>query len=331
MATAPSVEDVKPRGRGRQKEEKQHQKQQREKQDKNTKLLSVPVTQSPTLNEYISVLKSPESRIKIPQRLNQVFKALDIPGSSIEEKAEYFAQKTRDNPQWVDISMRSLVADFKKRVEVEKNLSGITAKHYFSAVKNFCLINNIGTTINWLLLSKKLPAATTKANVRSPTPEEVRMLLKHADRRFKVIVLLLCSSGIRVGAFPYLRKGHITPMYKWDYLVWKKRKLENQEKCEDANKIVIREEDKHVILAAKIITYPGEPEQRFTFISSEAHDALQDYMKFREKDGEKITDDSVIIRDEWQTMDVVKRGANRSMAAIQKESKQVRLKDISHE
>ena len=170
----------------------------RKKQDKNKKLLlllsssSLPVTQSPALNEYISVLKSPESRIKIPQRLDQIFKALDIPGSSTEEKAEYFTKKARDDPQWLDISMRSLVADFKKRVEVEKDLRGITAKHYFSAIKNFCLYNNIGTTVNWLLLSKKLPAAATKANVRSPTPDEVRMLLKHANRRLKVIVLLLC-------------------------------------------------------------------------------------------------------------------------------------------
>ncbi len=33
--------------------------------------------------------------------------------------------------------MRSLVADFKKRVEVEKDLRGITAKHYFSVIKNY--------------------------------------------------------------------------------------------------------------------------------------------------------------------------------------------------
>ena len=211
--------------------------------------------------------------------------------------------------------MRRLVADFKMRVEVEKDLKGITAKHYFSAIKNFCLINNIDITVNWLLLTKKLPAATAKANVRSPTPEEVRMLLKHAGRRLKVIVLFFCSSGIRVGAFPYLRKEHITPIYRWEFLVWKKRKLENQERFEEANKIVISEEDKHVIIAAKVITYPGEPEQRFTFISPEAHEALQDYLRFREKDGEKITYDSVIIRDEWETIADVKRGANRSMAS----------------
>jgi hypothetical protein len=46
--------------------------------------------------------------------------------------------------------MRRLVADLKKRVEVEKDVKGITAKHYFSAIKNFCLINNTGITVNCL-------------------------------------------------------------------------------------------------------------------------------------------------------------------------------------
>lgn len=284
---------------------------------------------SPALDEYLSVLKSPESRIKIPQRLDQVFKALEIPGLSVEERSENFAKKAREDPQWLNTSMRSLVAGFKERVELQNNLKGITAKHYFSAIKNFCVYNNLGImTVNWLLLSKKLPAASSKANVRSPTPGEVRSLIKHADRRFKVLVLMFCSSGIRVGAFPYLRKKHVTPMYKLDYLIWKKRKLENEGKFEEANKIVIttkedggegednNNKDKHVILAAKIITYPGEPEQRFTFISPEAYDVLLDYMSFRQKNGEIITDDSVIIRDEWQTTDVgLKRGANRSMAS----------------
>jgi hypothetical protein len=72
--------------------------------------------------------------------------------------------------------------------------------------------------------------------------------------------------GKTVGTNAYLRMGHIRPMYKWDYLVWKKGKLENDRKFEDANKIVILKEDKEIKLAAKIITYPGEPEQRFTFI-----------------------------------------------------------------
>ncbi len=61
------------------------QRRQKEKQQK----------KSPALDEYLSVLKSPESRIKMPQRLDQVFKALEIPGLSVEERAENFAKKSK--------------------------------------------------------------------------------------------------------------------------------------------------------------------------------------------------------------------------------------------
>ena len=112
MATAAMVpssssvqKDVKPRKQrrgGRQQKEKRHHHRHHPTVPTPAPLLqpttpapapaSLVVTQSPALNEYISVLKSPESRKKIPERLNQVFKALEIPGSSIEEKAENFAK-----------------------------------------------------------------------------------------------------------------------------------------------------------------------------------------------------------------------------------------------
>ncbi len=97
MTTAPSIEDIKPR-RVLQKEKGK----QREKQNKNRKLSSLssslPVTQSPALNEYISVLKSPESRFKIPERLNQVFKALDIPAHRLKKKQSMLQKKQETTP-----------------------------------------------------------------------------------------------------------------------------------------------------------------------------------------------------------------------------------------
>jgi hypothetical protein len=56
------------------------------------------VSQSPALDEYISTLKSPISRIKVRERLDQVFKALDIPGPSVEERAEIFQKKQETTP-----------------------------------------------------------------------------------------------------------------------------------------------------------------------------------------------------------------------------------------
>ena len=55
-----------------------------------------------------------------------------------------------------------------------------------------------------------------------------------------------------------------------------------------------------IIVAAKIIVYAGEPEQYFSFITSEAYQSLKNYMDFRALHGEKISGESWLIRDQWQ-------------------------------
>jgi len=96
--------------------------------------------------------------------------------------------------------------------------------------------------------------------------------MKYPDRRIKPIVLVMASSGIRGGAWDYLKWKHIIP--------------------------VKRDEQ---IVAAKILVYSGEPDQYYTFITPEAYYALKEWMDFRESFGEKITGDSVLMRDMWQT------------------------------
>jgi hypothetical protein len=51
---------------------------------------------------------------------------------------------------------------------------------------------------------------------------------------------------------------------------------------------------------AKIIVYSGEPEQYFSFITSEAYLSLKRYMDFRELHGERISGESWVVRDQWQ-------------------------------
>jgi hypothetical protein len=62
----------------------------------------------------------------------------------------------------------------------------------------------------------------------------------------------MAASGIRLGA--------------WDYLKWKHIKA-------------IKNEDK--VIAAKIIVYAGEPEEYFSFITPEAYFELEKWMKYR--------------------------------------------------
>ena len=52
------------------------------------------------------------------------------------------------------------------------------------------------------------------------------------------------------------------------------------------------------IIAAKVIIYA---EEYYTFITPEAYSALKDWMDFRISYGEKITGDSWLMRNLWQT------------------------------
>jgi hypothetical protein len=86
-----------------------------------------------------------------------------------------------------------------------KELAEGTLYNYVKAIKLFCNMNDI--MINWKKIGKGMPAQRHNADDRLPTFEEIHKLLEHPDRRIKTIVLIMMSSGIRVGS--------------WDYLQWK--------------------------------------------------------------------------------------------------------------
>jgi hypothetical protein len=70
----------------------------------------------------------------------------------------------------------------------------------------------------------------------------------------------MVSSGIRLGA--------------WDYLKWKHVKpLRN---------------DEGKIVAAKLDVYSGDVEEYYTFVTPEAYEALKEWMDFRASYGERI-------------------------------------------
>ena len=62
------------------------------------------------------------------------------------------------------------------------------------------------------------------------------------------------------------------------------------------------------IVAAKMIVYAGEDEEYYSFISKEAYNALNEWMKYREKSGELIDENSWLMRDLWDTGVVQGRG-----------------------
>jgi hypothetical protein len=66
--------------------------------------------------------------------------------------------------------------------------------------------------IPWKKITRGLPRGRKySVDDRTPTLEEIRKLVAYPDRRIKSIVYNMTSSGIRLGAWEFLRWGDIEP------------------------------------------------------------------------------------------------------------------------
>ncbi len=151
--------------------------------------------------------------------------------------------------------------------------------------------------VNWKKIAKGLLKEKEYGEDRAPTVNELIQIMKYPDRRIKPIVLVMCSSGIRGGA--------------WDFLKW-------------SNIIPIKK--KGEIVAAKIIVYAGEPDSYYSFITSEAYFSCLDWINFRISQGESITGESWVMRDLWQT--TKKQRGNIGVAAFPKQLKSKGIKSL---
>jgi hypothetical protein len=160
----------------------------------------------------------------------------------------------------------------RQRVERKEITSG-TLRNYQKTIKSFC--EAIDILIQWKKVTKGLPRGKRFSDDRAPIVNEIQKITEYPDRRIKPIVYVMASSGIRVGAWDYLKWGHITP--------------------------IPDEENNSVIIAAKMRVYADEDDEYFTFISSEALHALKEWMDFRQSNGEEITNQSWVMRNLWNT------------------------------
>ncbi|MDN5847542.1 MAG: hypothetical protein L0H53_14855 [Candidatus Nitrosocosmicus sp.] len=227
---------------------------------------------------YLYAMKSPVTKQKYQKRLEKFFDFLQIEGKTIEEKSIIFVKMSGEmDDKWtfnvILKFMQSLLDRFNR-----KEITGSTIKNYLKSIKLFCEIADM--QIAWKKISRGLPRARNHSDDRIPTIEEIRKLLEYPDRRLKAIIYTLASSGIRLGAWDFLKWGHIQEL-----------KNKNNE-----------------TIAAKIIVYAGEEDEYFSFISKEAFESLIDWMNFRELSGEMIDENSWLMRDLWDTQDIQGKG-----------------------
>ena len=231
------------------------------------------------LKPFLFALKSLESKRQYPKRLKVFFDYGLDKKLSLDVQAKIFIEKFHNNNEngrggigekWAAQYFMNFIEYQNDRVRTNE-ISPSTVPNYYKAAKLFCIMNDI--VLNWQKIAKGLPERKQNADDRPPTIDEIKKIIAYPDKRVRIIVTVMISSGIRVGAWDYMKWKHITPF-----------------KDENGN-----------IVAGKILVYPQDKEEYFTFITSEAYTLLKEWMDFRESHGEKITNESWVMRDVWLT------------------------------
>jgi hypothetical protein len=244
--------------------------------------------------EFRYGLRAPDTKRQYPRRFQYFLNFLKIQGT-LEEQARQFIFKVRENSSWAQESLMSFI-EFQKRAK-RGEISESTITNYYKATKLFCVMNDL--VLNWKKISRGLPSGRRASNDRAPTIEEIQKLVEYPDRRIKPIIFTMCSSGIRIGAWDYLQWKHVKPI-----------------------KNALGE-----VVAAKLVVYPGDDEEYYTFITPEAFESLNDWMNFRASYGEKVSGESWLMGDTWQ-MTNIDYGAKLGLATYPKRLKSSGIKRL---
>ncbi|MFI5241346.1 MAG: tyrosine-type recombinase/integrase, partial [Microgenomates group bacterium] len=172
----------------------------------------------------------------------------------------------------VDMPKEQIVDNIKSYIlhMRKRGLSSSSMRGFYYAIKFFYDSNDVDLgLLKWKWLKKFMGEATPIHEDRAYDKEEINKLLKFCDLKLKAAVLLLSSTGMRIGALSTMLKSHL-----------------------------IEKGDCYGIKVYNGIKGKG---QYFTYCTPEARKAVEDYFQFREQYGEKLTPNSPLFRDDFDT------------------------------
>ena len=154
--------------------------------------------------------------------------------------------------------LQDIIIDYVLDMKEKRKFSYSTRSLRLNAVMKFCEMNDI--TINWKKCYSFLGEFNRTVRDRAYTRDEIRKVLDKCDERKRVIILLLVSTGMRIGALPELRLRHL-----------KKVPLDNDS---SQNSIY------------QVSVYENTKSEYSTFTTTECAKAIDSYLEYRKRSGE---------------------------------------------
>jgi hypothetical protein len=221
---------------------------------------------------FVFAINAEQTKEKYITRMKKFLEIIGIDQEkklTIQERCKIFTERANSQNGWlVNVIIQFL--QFQKGRVNRREITGSTLRNYVKVLKLFCEMNDL--LVPWKKLTRGLPKAKNYADDRVPRLDEIQKIITYPDWRIRAIVCTMSSSGIRLGAWDYLKWEHITPIMK------------------ESN-----------VVAAKILVYAGDQEQYLSFLTPEAFSELRKWMDFRKESGEQITGKSWVMRDLWNT------------------------------
>lgn len=176
------------------------------------------------------------------------------------------AKLGNSNPRKIENHIRDFIISMK---EQDKSFAAI--HNYVSAIIKYYKANDIFLNSNRIY--GFMPDNRKSNKDKAYEDKQILQLLNAADERMRVVILLLSSTGMRIGAIPGLR-------------------LRNLEKVELQEAAIY-----------KITIYENDKEEHFTYCTFECAAAIDNYLAMRKRYGEKFYPNSFLIREQFDIRD----------------------------
>jgi integrase len=176
--------------------------------------------------------------------------------------------------------IQSQIIDYIVYLRDTKKLSSSSINGYSAVLKHFYEMNDI--ELRWKKINSFKPEDVKVTNDRPYAKAEIAKMLEKADYREKAIILLMASSGMRKGAVCTLRIRNLIDIQKYDIY--------------------------------QICVYENTKYQYITFCSQECKKAIDNYISYRDRYGERIKPTSPLIREQFDRNDQFQIATPRSIA-----------------
>ena len=171
-----------------------------------------------------------------------------------------YAMLLAKSPEDIESDICSFIEDFSK------NHAPASVSLYVAGIQKFYVKNRV--ILNWKDIRDNEPGDGRVVDDRPYNHSEIKQMIDSCDLRNKAIILLMSSSGVRVGAIPSLRYKDLEPIAIDSYNIFK----------------------------VNVYAYPKTNKTYFTFVSPECAQAISQYLDWRRRFGERITDESPLFR-----------------------------------